>query len=464
MMREQPDEFLPEPPHHIESEQAVIGALLLDNSAYDRIADKLSENDFFTRDHRMIYRAAAEILNMHKPLDVVTLAEHLDVRKQLDDVGGVFYIGSLVQSTPSAANIERYADIVHDKALMRTMAQIADEVQKRVMNPNGASAKELLDFAQGRFMSVGEGVAKRATTMQSMNEVLPRVAEKIDELYSRETVDDVTGLATGLRDLDKLTAGMQPGDLIVIAGRPSMGKTALSLNIARHAGVALRKNVCVFSLEMINDQLVNRFVSDLSGIHSERLRTGRLYDADWSGLTTALGKLNDVGIYMDDGAGMTVSDLKVRARRLHRQLPDGLHLIVIDYLQLIATTGGANNRANEIAEITRELKSLAKELKLPVIVLSQLNRGVEQRPDKHPVMSDLRESGGIEQDADVIAFVYRDEYYNDDSQYKGEAEIMIAKQRNGPIGNVRTKFVKHLTRFEDLDLQGGDGEGERYAA
>lgn len=456
------DEFDgPQPPHHLPSEQAVLGALLLDNSAYDRIADRIEANDFFTRDHRLIFKAMDGILSKHKTLDVVTLSEVLDAQRQLDDVGGFEYLVGLVRGTPSAANIERYADIVHDKAIMRTLAQIADEVQKRVMNANGANAKELLDFAQGRFMSVGEGVAKRAVTMQSMQEVLPRVADRIDELYSREQVDDMTGLASGLAELDDLTAGFQPGDLIVLAGRPSMGKTALSLNIARHVAVALSKNVCVFSLEMINDQLVTRFISDLSGINNERLRTGRLYDPDWAGFTTALGKLSDVGIYMDDGAGMTVNDLKARARRLHRQLPDGLHLIVIDYLQLIATPGGSNNRANEIAEVTRELKSLAKELKLPVIVLSQLNRGVENRPDKRPVMSDLRESGGIEQDADVIMFVYRDEYYHPDSQYKGEAEVIISKQRNGPLGTVRTKFVKHLTRFENLEAagyMGGDDE------
>lgn len=451
----------PQPPHHLPSEQAVLGALLLDNSAYDRIADRIESADFFTRDHRLIFKAMDGILNKHKTLDVVTLSEALDAQRQLDDVGGFEYLASLVRGTPSAANIERYADIVHDKAIMRSLAQIADEVQKRVMNANGAGAKELLDFAQGKFMAVGEGVARRAVTMQSMSDVLPRVAERIDELYARDYGDDVTGLATGLNDLDRMTAGLQPGDLIVLAGRPSMGKTALSLNFARHAAVSLRKNVCVFSLEMASDRLVNRFISDLSGIHSERLRTGRLYDQDWDGLTAALGRLNDVGIYMDDGVGITVNDLKARARRLHRQLDDGLQLIVIDYLQLIATPGGANNRANEIAEITRELKSLAKELKLPVVVLSQLNRGVENRPDKRPVMSDLRESGGIEQDADVIMFVYRDEYYNEDSQYKGEAEIIIAKQRDGAIGRVRTSFVKHLTRFENLavpEYVGGDDE------
>jgi replicative DNA helicase len=456
-----PDDYFPEPPHHLESEQSIIGGLLLDNLAFDRISDKISELDFFTADNRKIFRAISEILSKRHPLDLVTLADHLESRKQLEDVGGIGFLADLVRNTPSAANIERYAEIVRDKSLMRSMAQISDEVRKRVLNPNGSSAKELLDFAQGKFMAIGENVAKSATSMQSIQLVLPRVADKIDEMFMREGDDDVVGLSTGLTDLDKLTTGLQPDDLFVLAGRPSMGKTALALNIARHVALS-GKNVAIFSLEMSNDKLVYRFLSDLSGIHSQRLRTGRLYEADWAGLTTAMGKLSDVGIHMDDDASLTVGDIKARARRLFRSLPDGLQLIVIDYLQLIVTPGGSANRANEVAEVTRELKRLAKELQVPVLVLSQLNRSVESRPDKRPVMSDLRESGGIEQDADLIAFVYRDEYYNHDSEYKGTAEIIIAKQRNGPVDTVRTNFVSHLTRFENyVNMQPDDGS-ERY--
>jgi replicative DNA helicase len=456
------DDFPSGPPHHIESEQAIFGGLLLDNNAWDHVSDKVSEADFFTADHRKIVRAISEILNRNKPLDLVTLAERLESLNQLEEVGGISYLGELVRNTPSAANIQRYAEIVREKSLLRTMAVLADDIRKQVMNPNGKSAKELLDMAQSRFMTVGDGVAKQHSSMESMTTVLPKLMDTIQENFEREGDDSVIGLRTGLDDLDNLLLGLQDGDLIILAGRPSMGKTALALNIGRHVSLNQRKNVLVFTFEMSNKQLANRVLSDVSGIHSQRLITGRMNDDEWDRVMYGVSQMHDIPMFMDEDGGLTVGDIKARARRLHREC-GGLKLIIIDYLQMIASSNSDSNRANVISEITRELKRLAKELNVPVIAISQLSRSVESRPDKRPIMSDLRESGAIEQDADVIAFVYRDEYYHQDSEYKGEAEIIIAKQRNGPIDTVRTNFVKHLTRFENY-VHMNDEREQDYAA
>lgn len=450
-----------EPPYHLESEQSIIGALMLDNQAFDRIGDLVSELDFFTRDHRYIFRAMTEILNRNQPLDLITLAENLDSRKQLEDVGGLAYLGSLVQNTPTAAHIERYAQIVRDKSLMRTMAQIADEIRKRVFNPNGATAKELLDFAQGKFMAIGDNSAKGDKSQQSMQQILPKLVEHIDTHFMKwKSGEDcaVIGLETGLTDIDELTTGLQGGDLVIIAGRPSMGKTALAINFAEHACVNLNQHVQVFSFEMSAQQLTNRMLASTSGINSQRLWTGRIYEQEWDNLSAGIGKLNQANIHIDEDATLTVGDIKARARRLHREV-GGLKLIVIDYLQLISTKN-SGNRAEDLSEISRELKRLAKELDVPVVALSQLSRSVEGRPNKRPIMSDIRESGAIEQDADVIMFVYRDEYYNLDSSDKGTAEINIAKQRNGPVGVVRAVFDANLTKFKNyVPMREDDGSG-----
>lgn len=459
-MRDQPDyDNMQKPPHHDESEQAVLGALLLDATAYDRIADKISEGDFYTTDHRRLFSAIVTMINRNQPLDVVTLAEYLQSRGQLDDIGGVGYIASLVHNTPSAANIGHYASTVVDKSILRKVAFEADELRVRAYQANGESGPQLLDIAQGKFMAIGERMQKSASSLQTVQHILSGLTEHIDEQYTRRQSGDesaVIGLETGLSDLDELTTGLQGGDLIIIAGRPSMGKTALAINMAEHASVQNGLPVAVFSLEMDAKRLTSRSLASLSGINSQRIWTGRIYDQEWDRLTTGLGKLSNAPLFIDDDGTLTVNDIKARARRVHREC-GGLKLIVIDYLQLINTIGNGHNRAEDLSEISRELKRLAKELNVPVIALSQLNRSVESRPNKRPILSDIRESGAIEQDADLIIFVYRDEYYNPDSSDKGTAEIIVAKQRNGPVDTVRANFNANLTRFENYvraDYQG----------
>lgn len=465
MMREQFDDESPAgPPHHFESEQAVLGALLLDATALDRIADKLSEGDFYTGDHRKLFAAIVTMINRNQPLDVVTLAEYLESRGQLEDCGGVAYIASLVHNTPSAANIAHYAATVVDKSILRKVAQEADELRARAYQANGESGQQLLDVAQGKFMAMGDRMQKHGSTMQSMQSILPGLADHIDVQFTRWAGGDdsvVIGLESGLTELDQLTTGLQGGDLIIVAGRPSMGKTAFALGIAEHNAVMNGLPSAVFSLEMDAKRLMARTLASISGINSQRIWTGRLYDKgdDWSRLTAGLGKLNEAPLYVDDDGTLTVNDIKARARRLHREC-GGLKLIVIDYLQLINTTSKSHNRAEDLSEISRELKRLAKELNVPVIALSQLSRAVESRPNKRPIMSDIRESGAIEQDADLIIFVYRDEYYNPDSSDKGTAEIIIAKQRNGPVKTVRANFDANLTKFRDFVRADYDGQGK----
>lgn len=463
IVRDQSDyDNLQTPPHHDESEQAVLGALLLDATAYDRIADKISENDFFTGDHRKLFAAIVTMINRNQPLDVVTLAEYLESRGQLDDIGGVVYIASLVQNTPSAANIAHYAATVVDKSILRKVAFEADELRVRAFQANGESGQQLLDVAQGKFMAIGERMQKSGSTLQSVQHILTSLTDHIDEQFTRRQSGDdnpVIGLETSLHDLDELTTGLQGGDLIIIAGRPSMGKTALAINMAEHAAVNNDLPVAVFSLEMDAKRLTSRSLASLSGVNSQRIWTGRIYDQEWDRITTGLGKLNNAPLFIDDDGTLTVNDIKARARRVHREC-GGLKLIVIDYLQLINTAQKSHNRAEDLSEISRELKRLAKELNVPVIALSQLNRSVESRPNKRPVLSDIRECGAIEQDADIIIFVYRDEYYNPDSQDKGTAEIIVAKQRNGPVATVRANFNANLTRFENFHMPSYEGGGD----
>jgi replicative DNA helicase len=436
------------PPHSTEAEQSVLGGLLLDNQAYDRIADKVSEADFYTSNHAIMYAAIVRMLSVNSEVDIVTLAEELESRQQLTKVGGIVYLGELAQNTPTSANIERYAEIVRDRSLKRQMLQITAEISQKIYNPNGLEAKDLLDLAQSKWMAIGENLSREANTMQHVNEVIAGVAEHVDMMFSRDDQSDVTGLHTGITELDSLTSGLQDGNLVIIAARPSMGKTALALNIFEYVCLDKGKNAVFFSFEMPNRDLGLRLVSSVAKLPSQRVRIGRINDNEWNNLTTSFHKLNNVGMYFDDASDLTADDIRARARRLHRKLDGGLSLIVVDYLQLI-TGNGRENRANEVAEISRKLKKLAKELDVPVVALSQLSRAVESRPNKRPMMSDLRESGGIEQDADVIMFIYRDEVYNPDSIDKGTAEIIVAKQRNGPIGTVRATFINHLTRFEN---------------
>jgi len=444
-------ESLKLPPHSVEAEQSVLGGLLLENEALDKIADILSSGDFYRHDHRLIFEHIAKLIEHNRPADIVTVAESLDNAAELSAVGGLAYLGALAQNTPSAANIRRYAEIVRERAIMRKLVEVGSGIAESAYSPQGRDAQQLLDEAESRIFQIAEGGKRSSEGFLDIKVLLPQVADRIDQLFQRDNQSEVTGIPTGYTDLDSMTSGLQPGDLIIVAGRPSMGKTAFSLNIAENVALDTGLPVAVFSMEMGATQLATRMIGSVGRLDQHRMRTGRLEDEDWVRLTTALGRLNEAPIFIDEGAGLNSFDVRARARRLHRQTGK-LGLIVIDYLQLMSGATGrqSENRATEISEISRSLKSLAKELDVPVIALSQLNRSLEQRPDKRPVMSDLRESGAIEQDADLILFIYRDQVYNPDSPDKGTAEIIVAKQRNGPIGRVRLTFIGEHTRFENF--------------
>ena len=444
-------ESLKLPPHSVEAEQSVLGGLLLENDALDKIADLLTGGDFYRHDHRLIYEHICKLIERNKPADIVTVAESLESSAELSGIGGIAYLGALAQNTPTAANIRRYAEIVRERAVMRKLVEVGSSIAESAYSPQGRDAQQLLDEAEARIFQIAEGGKRSSEGFVDIKVLLPQVADRIDQLFQRDNPSDVTGVPSGFADLDSMTSGLQPGDLIIVAGRPSMGKTAFSLNMAENVALDTGLPVAVFSMEMAATQLAMRMIGSVGRLDQHRMRTGRLEDEDWVRLTTALGRLNDAPIFIDEGAGLSSFDLRARARRLHRQCGK-LGLIVVDYLQLMSGAAGrqSENRATEISEISRSLKSLAKELDVPVIALSQLNRSVEQRPDKRPVMSDLRESGAIEQDADVILFIYRDEVYNPDTPDKGTAEIIIAKQRNGPVGRVRLTFLGEHTRFENF--------------
>lgn len=450
-MADQQLDALKLPPHSIEAEQSVIGGLLLENEALDKVADILNADDFYQHDHKTIYQHIAKLIERNRPADIVTVAESLESTAELVGIGGIAYLGALAQNTPTAANIRRYAEIVRERAIMRKLVTVGSDIAGSAFSPNGRDAQQLLDEAEAKIFQIAEGGERSGQGFQDIKELLPQVAEKIDELFSREDQSEVTGIPTGFTDLDRMTSGLHGGDLIIVAGRPSMGKTAFSINIAENVALDTGLPVAVFSMEMGATQLATRMIGSVGRLDQHRMRTGRLEDEDWEKLTTALGRLNEAPIFIDEGAGLSSFDVRARARRLHRQTGK-LGLIVVDYLQLMAAPAGTRteNRATEISEISRSLKALAKELDVPVVALSQLNRGLEQRPDKRPVMSDLRESGAIEQDADLILFIYRDEVYNPDSEDKGTAEIIVGKQRNGPIGRVRLTFIGQHTRFEDF--------------
>ena len=431
------------PPHSIEAEQSLLGGLLIENEALDKIADLVSPSDFYRQDHRLIYQHIIKLIEQNSPADIVTVAESLEKNAELVTAGGISYLGSLAQNTPTSANIRRYAEIVRERAIMRHLVEVGSDIADSAFAPQGRDAQQLLDEAEAKIFQIAEGGKKSTQGFVDIKVLLPQVADRIDQLFSRDNPSDVTGVPTGFTDLDSMTSGMQGGDLIIVAGRPSMGKTAFSLNIAENVALDTGLPVAVFSMEMASTQLAMRMIGSVGRLDQHRMRTGKLEDEDWEKLTTALGRLNEAPIFIDEGAGLSSFDVRARARRLHRQTGK-LGLIVVDYLQLMAAPAGrqGENRATEISEISRSLKALAKELDCPVVALSQLNRSVEQRPDKRPVMSDLRESGAIEQDADVILFIYRDEVYNPDSVDKGTAEIIIAKQRNGPIGTVRSRIFR----------------------
>lgn len=443
------------PPHSIEAEQSVLGGLMIDNPAWDQVADLISENDFYRRDHRLIFRAITNLADEGSPYDVVTLSEWLEKHNELENAGGLSYLGSLAKNTPTSANIKAYGNIVRERSVLRQLIRVASEIGDSAHNPQGKSSADLLDIAESKVFEIAEKGARGGAGFSGMKELLVKTVDRIDALY--QNPDAFTGIPTGWNDFDEMTSGLQNSDLIIIAGRPSMGKTSFAMNIVENAAIKSKKSVAVFSMEMPGEQLVMRMISSLGRIDQHKIRSGRLEDTDWPRLTSAVNLLSESKIFIDDNPGLTPVEVRSRARRIKRE--HGLDLIVLDYLQLMQTSGGSENRATEISEISRSLKGLAKELNIPVIALSQLNRSLEQRPDKRPVMSDLRESGAIEQDADVITFIYRDEVYNEDSPQKGTAEILIRKQRNGPIGMARLTFLGKYTRFENFVSNFDDGYG-----
>jgi replicative DNA helicase len=442
------------PPHSIEAEQSVLGGLLLDNAAWDRIGDVLAVDDFYRDDHRRIYRHIARLLESGKPADVVTVAEAVESSEDKDKAGGLTYLGQLAQNVPSAHNIRRYAEIVRERAVMRKLVAVGNEIADAAVNPMGKDVARLLDEAESRVFEIAEQGSRGRDGFRDIHQLLTQVMERVDYLYNRDNPSDITGMPTGFHDLDSMTSGLQEGDLVIVAGRPSMGKTAFALNMGEHVAVEAKMPVAVFSMEMAGTQLATRMLGSLGRLDQHKLRTGRLSDDDWNRLTTAVGRLHGAPIEIDETPALNPLELRARARRIHRKYGK-LGLVIVDYLQLMSASSSAGeNRATEISEISRSLKALAKELHVPVVALSQLNRSLEQRPNKRPVMSDLRESGAIEQDADVILAIYRDEVYNPDTADKGKAEVLILKQRNGPIGSVDLTFLGHYTRFENYAAPG----------
>ena len=436
------------PPHSVEAEQSLLGGLLLDNEAFDRVADVVGADDFYRDDHRRIFRHIARLIDANRPADVVTVGESIEASEDKDRTGGGAYLAALSQSTPSAANIRRYAELVRERSVQRRLAQVATEIAESALAPSGKEVGQLLDEAESKIFNIAESRARRDHGLLEIRPVLARVFERVDNLYHQDNASNITGVPTGFNDLDDKTAGLQPGDLIIVAGRPSMGKTAFALNMAEHVAVHNGLPVAVFSMEMSAVQLAMRMLGSIGQVDQHKLRTGRLKDDEWSRLTEAMSKLHDAPIYIDETGALTALELRARARRLKRQYSQ-LGLIVVDYLQLMSATTQGENRATEISEISRSLKAMAKELDVPVVALSQLNRAVDSRPDRRPVMSDLRESGAIEQDADVILFIYREVVYKPDlpEDQRGIAEVIIGKQRNGPIGVVKLTFLGQHTRF-----------------
>ena len=437
------------PPHSLEAEASVLGGLLLDNTAWDRVGDLLNENDFYRYEHRQVYAAIYSLVSTSRPADVITVYEHLQSQGKADEVGGLAYLNSLAQYVPSASNIRRYGEIVRERAILRKLVSVSDDIATQAFNTQGRQVSQILDDAEQKIFSIGEEGSRMRQGFHSMEDLVVELLDRVEEMAKNP--NDITGVPTGFYDFDRMTSGLQPGDLIVLAARPSMGKTALAINIAEHVALQEGLPVAVFSMEMGASQLAIRMVGSIGRIDQSRLRTGKLNEDEWPRLSEAIEKLRSVSLFIDETAGLTTSELRANARRLSRRCGK-LGLIVVDYLQLMTGSSGSDgeNRATELGEISRGLKMLAKELQCPVIALSQLNRGVEQRTDKRPMMSDLRESGAIEQDADVIMFIYRDDYYNKDSKEPGVAEVIIGKQRNGPTGTVKLTFLKPITKFESM--------------
>jgi replicative DNA helicase len=436
------------PPHSVEAEQAVLGGLMLDTQAWDQVGDSVATEDFYRPDHRLIFDSISDLVAESRPVDVVTVSERLASRGKLDDVGGLAYLSTLVRDTPTAANARAYAQIVREKSLLRSLVSAGHAISSSVFNDEGASARDLVNEAERRVFEIAERGARRTDGAQWVRRMLPGLIEKIDEWHSNP--DAMRGLATGFVDFDRRTGGLRGGDLVIVAGRPSMGKTTLAINMAENVALApdVKGSVLVFSMEMPSEQLMTRMLASWGGVPLHDIRSGRVTDHDWARISSATSQLQEARIFIDESPGLTPTELRARARRVKRE--HGLDLVVVDYLQLMQVTGTKENRATEISEISRGLKALAKELDVPVIALSQLNRSVEQRENKRPVMSDLRESGAIEQDADMILFIYREEVYDKNSPRKGEADIDLAKHRNGETGHFILTFQGQFTRFQNF--------------
>ncbi len=433
------------PPNSVEAEQSVLGGIMLDNQAWDKIADLVTEDDFYRHDHKLIFRVISEQIEQSKPCDAVTISDRLELKGELEQIGGLAYLGAVAKNTPSAANVKAYAELVRERSVLRQLIAVGTEIAASGYQPEGRSSKELLDCAEKNVFEIADQEVRSKGGMSSVKHHAAEAFKLVEKLYHSK--EPIIGVPTGFSDFDRMTSGMQKSDLIIVAGRPSMGKTTFAMNIAENAAIKNKTAVAVFSMEMSGDSLALRMMSSLGRIDQHKVRTGQLNDQDWDRLMSGMGILSEAPIYIDETPALSPLEIRARARRLQREA--NLGLIVIDYLQLMRGNGRAENRTTEVSEISRSLKALAKELEVPVIALSQLNRSLEQRPNKRPVMSDLRESGSIEQDADVIVFIYRDEVYNDDSPDKGSAEIIIGKQRNGPIGTVRLTFLGKYTRFEN---------------
>lgn len=440
-------EALKIPPYSITAEQSVIGALMLDKQAWDKVADFLIEDDFYRRDHQLIFRAIKILAEKQSPLDVITLSETLEQLGWLEECGGLAYLATLAKETPSAANIVAYAEIVREKSVLRQLISSGSEIADLAFYPQGRQTIELIESAEQKVFHIADQYRRKGTGFSPIKPLLAKAIDRIEMLFQKE--GHITGASTGFTDFDDMTSGMQPSDLVIVAGRPSMGKTTFAMNIAEHVAIKEQVPVAVFSMEMPGEQLAMRMISSLGRIDQHRVRTGKLEDDEWPRMTSAINILAETKLYIDDTPAMTPTEVRARCRRLARENDGKLGLVVLDYLQLMQSPG-SESRVNEISDISRSLKALAKELNVPVIALSQLNRSLEQRPNKRPIMSDLRESGAIEQDADVIVFIYRDEVYNKDTTEKGTAEIIIAKQRNGPIGTTRLTFLGQYTRFENF--------------
>jgi replicative DNA helicase len=440
-------------PHSIEAEQSVLGGLLLSAEGWDAVAEVVVASDFYRTGHRLIYRQIAQLAEASEPVDVITVADKLQARGELDAAGGLPYLAELAQNTPSASNIRAYAQVVRERACLRKLIEAAQEIAESGFNPEGRTSDELVDQAERRIMQIAEDGFK-AGGPRDVNPLLQSALVRIEELF--QSGGDITGLSTGFIELDRMTSGLQNSDLVIVAGRPSMGKTSFAMNLVEHAVLTQAKPILVFSMEMPADSLIIRMLASIGRIDSTRLRNGKLEQEDWPKLSAAVTKLKDVPLFIDDTPALTPTEVRSRARRVARE-HGGLGMIMVDYLQLMQVAGSSEGRTAEISEISRSLKAIAKEFKVPMVALSQLNRALEQRPNKRPVNSDLRESGAIEQDADVIMFIYRDEVYHEESEDKGIAEIIIGKQRNGPIGICRLAFLGQYTRFENLARGSYDG-------